>query len=205
MTDDYTVASGTASYTRIRRPAEFESQTPALTVNFEVVPGSNPEVVFAKVMGHLKGAVEGVFSTPTTRQDTSISPASHASTGRGRKHGSAPEAIAQPTADVAAKEPVAADDLSALVGEKEPEPVTPTDDLAALAGEPEPAEPTKTIKDVEHALMTASAHLRAEFGNINDIKKLLTAFNVGGYTSLKPEQFAEFIEKSKALLTLKKE
>lgn len=209
---DFTITSGTASYKRTRRPADFEAQEPFLLLNFEVAPDSDPEKVTSRVMLMARNAVEGVFGAPASSSvsdnasTSSGSPALSSQTPprRGRKAGDAPVATPPQTVDASAKEPTGADDLAALAGETktvEPTP-SPEDDLAALSGEPAK---TFTSDDVKHALMAASSHLRKEFGHIHDIEKLLASFSVGGWASLKVDQYPDFIAKAKMLLDLKKD
>lgn len=205
---EFTILSGTASYQRVKQPATYESQTPALTLNFEVTPGSDPELVTAKVMLMCRNAVEGTFSSTAA----SLEPAKPQ---RGRPRANAPEdtkvdgggSVLMPT-EPATVSPAAEDlsDLAALVEATDQGSADDAEDeeLATLAGTASEPPPQYTASDVQTALMKVSEYLRKEFGHINDIKKLIASFGVAGYSALKPEQYAVFIDKAKGLCDLKK-
>jgi hypothetical protein len=208
---EYTIAGGSVEYRHTKPGMQYESTIPAVTLHFTVENGSDPETVTRKVMAMAKNVVEdtlkgtlvqstaGSGSVPLGLTET-VQPQPPATvplpTQRKRKvaetpTGAVPEVSVQPTVDA---NPLA--DLDAP---------SASDDLAALSGSPEPEPVTLTMKDVEVALNKASEHLRKEFGHINDLKKLIASYGVGGYSNVPPDQFADLIGKAKALCSAKKE
>jgi hypothetical protein len=209
---EYTIAGGSVEYRHTKPGMQYESTIPAVTLHFTVESGSDPETVTRKVMIMAKNVVEDTLKgtlVQNTAGSGSVQPGLMETaqpqppatvplpTQRKRKVAETPtgvvqEVSAQPTADV---NPLA--DLDA--------PTPALDDLAALSGSPEPEPVTLTMKDVEVALNKASEHLRKEFGHINDLKKLIASYGVGGYSNVPPDQFADLIGKAKALCSAKKE
>ena len=120
---DFTITNGTATYSRVRQPAPYESQTPGLTLQFEVAQGADPEKVVAKVMLMAKNAVENVFSTNSALTVEQASSLPAPTKGKRSTVPAAPEATPPSTAVAPPSEPAVVDDLSVLAGEsKQPEP-----------------------------------------------------------------------------------
>lgn len=59
---EFTVTNGTIEYTRTRKPADYEGQTPKVSLSFTVADGSDPEKVVAKVMAIAVNEVEAILT-----------------------------------------------------------------------------------------------------------------------------------------------
>lgn len=193
---EYTIAGGSVEYRHTKPGMQYESTIPAVTLHFTVENGSDPETVTRKVMAMAKNVVEDVLwgrlSASTSGAET-VPQATVEYPTRARKSSKTPPTTVAPEVTTSTN-PLS--DLDAP---------TTSDDLAALSGYPEPEPATLTMKDVEVALNKASEHLRKEFGHINDLKKLIASYGVGGYSNVPPDQFADLIGKAKALCSAKKE
>ncbi len=200
---DFKIVQGTVEYEHKNPgPKDYEQVTPKVMLTFEVAEGADPEAVVQRVMSMARAAVDGkpaeVQADPPTQSR------------RGRKPTDTVTLVSGQDVEPIAK--VTENPLAELAGSAQPQEPAKNeaasdeqDDLSFLESGPAPKTAVvPTLEDIKSACQKASAHLRKEFGHMNDITKLLAAFGVPGYGHLPEDKRKDFMDKVLALCDLKK-
>lgn len=224
MTQEFVVTNGSVEYKHSKPLGDYDNKTPVVTLHYQIAEGSDPALATAKVMGIAMEIVERAIATNVTVQQAAAEPVPETPVvRRGRPPVNptpSPEATNKDTVVSAVFDPVTQPDPTAIVDEAEPEvkPVTEPDptDMAGVDSADEDADlgivPVVSDKDLQAQAQKISSHLRTEFGNINDLRKLIAVCNdVGGdgggngtLLTIPQDKRIEFMQKSRGLLAMKK-
>lgn len=177
MASDFTVTDGSVEYRHTKPRAEYESVVPFVRLNFTVADGSDAGKVASIVMRMAVETVEGALGQKVAEVK------SPKEDKKQQEPASNPTAASTPPAPSPTPEPA-----------PEPEPDLGLGDDEGVS-----------LEELKGAANRAAKHVKAEFGNVNEVRKVINA-NGGNENilTIPEENRAAALEGFKSLLTLKK-
>ncbi len=207
-TPEFTILDGMVEYKHLKPVGEYDNKTPVVRLNYTIAEGADPALATAKVMGIAMEIVERAIATNVTVQQAAVETPVEVKRGRGR-----------PPVNPINPVPLQSD---GTMTQAETSVRTEGQDAASMAGidsVDEDAElglvPTEqqveTVGDTELQAQAqkVSGHLRKEFQNINDLRKLIASCQAEGtengtLLTIPADKRYDFMQKSKGLLAMKK-
>lgn len=184
--DDFTVTNGTVEYTRMMRPADFESKTPRVSLSFNVADGADGAVVAKKV---LKMAVDAVEDALGGRLN-----APEAEPKKVRRVPNPTTSTAPTPTPPTAPPSETSSDAAAIVDEDDSDILGPPPSQTSA----EPA--TISDDDLHTAAQREGAKIKEKFGNIAKLRALINECGGEGHLLQIPqERRKEFVDKVKGI------
>ncbi len=216
-TPEFTVTNGTVKYEHKKPMGEdYDNKQPMVTLHYQIAEGADPALATAKVMGIAMEIVERAIATNVTVTHAALKTAVEAPYGEQKGRRGRP-----PNTSV----PIAATNTPVGQVEKAIDAMGGVEDAASMAGidsvdedaelglvpTEQQVETVNYVTDVELQAQAqkVSGHLRKEFQNINDLRKLIASCQAEGtengtLLTIPADKRYDFMQKSKGLLAMKK-
>lgn len=220
-TPEFTVTNGTVKYEHKKPMGEdYDNKQPMVTLHFQIAEGSDPALATAKVMGIAMEIVERAIATNVaftaemsaemSAEIARVAELPREKLRRGRPPvNPTPAPVVDPTETASTMKDAAEisdepEDAASMAG------IDSVDEDAELGLVPTEQQ-VETVGDTELQAQAqkVSGHLRKEFQNINDLRKLIASCQAEGtengtLLTIPADKRYDFMQKSKGLLAMKK-